>query len=161
MSQRDDVTRMRHMLDYAQEAAAFTNRKERKDLDSDRLLTLGLARLMEIIGEAANRVSDDARRRYPQISWPRIISLRNRLIHGYDSVDLDILWQIVRQDIPSLITALEEIILKENDMVERELAEALEDVRKGRTLGPFKNSKDAARALRRAAKPASHGPKKR
>ncbi|HZR45467.1 MAG TPA: AbrB/MazE/SpoVT family DNA-binding domain-containing protein [Candidatus Manganitrophaceae bacterium] len=53
------------------------------------------------------------------------------------------------------------IVLTPQALIERELAEALEDIRKGRTLGPFKNSKEAVRALRRAAKPPSHGTKKR
>lgn len=47
---------------------------------------------------------------YPEIPWPQIVSLRNRLIHGYDAVDRDILWQIVVYDLPSLITILETIL---------------------------------------------------
>lgn len=81
--------------------------KTRPDLDSDRMLNLALVRLLEIVGEAANRVSVEERSRFPRIPWFQLIGLRNRLIHGYDSVDFDILWQIVTQDLPPLVEELE------------------------------------------------------
>jgi uncharacterized protein with HEPN domain len=65
------------------------------------------------VGEAATRVSEDLRARHPQIAWRPIISLRNRLIHGYDAVDLDILWQILHEDIPPLITNLTRLVSPE------------------------------------------------
>lgn len=81
--------------------------RTRSDLDSDRQFNLALVRLLEIIGEAANRVAEEDRARMTDIPWPQIVSLRNRLIHGYDEVDFDILWQIVTRDLPHLIEALE------------------------------------------------------
>jgi len=101
------------MLDHAREAASLIQGKTRADLDSDRLLNLALVRLMEIVGEAAARVPKEERARYPQIPWPQIIGLRNRLIHGYDVVDFDVLWQIVTQDLPSLVATLEALIRAE------------------------------------------------
>lgn len=83
--------------------------RKRADLDQDRLLNLALVRLLEIIGEAANRVPEEQRAELPQIPWPQIVSLRNRLIHGYDEVDFDILWQMVVHDLPPLIEALERL----------------------------------------------------
>ncbi|MGH9435458.1 MAG: HepT-like ribonuclease domain-containing protein [Terriglobia bacterium] len=76
-------------------------------MDDDRQLNLALVRLLEIIGEAANRVPEEERTRIPEIPWPQIVSLRNRLIHRYDEVDFDILWQIISRDLPQLIVALE------------------------------------------------------
>lgn len=111
MTKHDSVIFYRHMLDHAQEAVALIHGKSRKDLDRDRLLNLALVRLLEIIGEAANRIPKEDQARHPQIPWPQIVSLRNRLIHGYDSVDFDILWQIITQDLPPLIATLEAIIL--------------------------------------------------
>ena len=99
------------MLDHAREAIAMTSGKMRADLDADRQLNLALVRLLEIIGEAAARTSDEERERYSEIPWPEIVSLRNRLIHGYDSVDFDILWNIITQDLPPLIKQLERIVL--------------------------------------------------
>jgi uncharacterized protein with HEPN domain len=66
--------------------------------------------LIEIVGEAANRVPDFIRAKYPEFPWMQMIGARNRLIHGYDSVDFDILWTIVNHDLPSVIAQLEEIL---------------------------------------------------
>jgi len=110
MSKRDPLVFYRHMLDHAREATALVQGKTRADLDSDRLLNLALVRLLEIIGEAANRIPEEEQARHPEIPWPQIVSLRNRLIHGYDSVDFDILWQFVIEDLPPLITSLETIV---------------------------------------------------
>lgn len=109
-SQRDQV-RLGHMLDYAREAITFTQGKTRTDLDDDRLLSLALVRLLEIVGEAAGRVSKDECALHPDIPWPQIVGLRNRLIHGYDAVDKDILWQVVTNDLPPLVELLETIVL--------------------------------------------------
>lgn len=98
------------MLDYAREVEALCRDKQRIDLDQDRVLELASTRLLELIGEAANRIPADIQAQYPIIPWAQMIGLRNRLIHGYDSVDLDILWQIIRQDIPPLISNLEQIV---------------------------------------------------
>jgi uncharacterized protein with HEPN domain len=95
------------MLGYAQEAVAMAIGRRRADLDSDRQFNLALVRLLEIIGEAANRVPEDQRARIPEVPWAQVVGLRNRLIHGYDEVDFDILWQIVGHDLPKLIKALE------------------------------------------------------
>jgi uncharacterized protein with HEPN domain len=116
MSLHDDNIRIQHMLDSANEALSLIKGKKRGELDSDRLLGLALVRLMEVLGEAAGRITKDHRLNHPEIPWIQIIGLRNRLIHGYDSVDMDILWNIVSKDLPPLILALEKnIVKKEND----------------------------------------------
>ena len=106
MKRIDDAGRFRHMLDHAQEAIGMVQGKSRADLDADRKLNLALVRLLEVIGEAAARVSADGQSRLPEIPWPAIAGLRNRLIHGYDEVDFDILWDIIQIDLPPLVTAL-------------------------------------------------------
>ena len=113
MSRREDGVRLRHMLDYAQEALTLMKGKSRSDLDLDRLLELGITRLVEIVGEAANQVSQQTRNRYGQVPWSQIVGLRNRLVHAYDAVDLDILWDIVEYDLPPLIEQLEAIIVQD------------------------------------------------
>jgi len=102
-----DKVRLSHMLDYSREAVEFLQGKSRSDLDSDRVLQLALVRLIEIVGEAASHISRKVQSQHPQIPWPQIISMRNRLIHGYDFVDLDILWQTIQEDLPELISELE------------------------------------------------------
>jgi uncharacterized protein with HEPN domain len=113
MSKRDSQITLQQMLTYAQEAVDLCAGKSRADLDQDRLLELALTRLLEIIGEAANRVPAAEQADLTDIPWPQIIGLRNRLIHGYDAVDLDIVWQILQQDLPPLISTLQKVVSEE------------------------------------------------
>ncbi|AQQ08449.1 hypothetical protein L21SP3_00225 [Sedimentisphaera cyanobacteriorum] len=112
MTQCKDNIKLRHMLEHSREAVKLAEGKSRKDLDSDRKMELALTRLVEIIGEAAARVSNQTQNGYSEIPWSEIIGLRNRLIHGYDAVDMDILWEIIQVDLPGLIADLD-IIIKE------------------------------------------------
>ena len=106
MTRHDDGTRMRHMLAHAEEAVGMAQGRSRADLETDRQLNLSLVRLLEIVGEAAARVSPEARERLPAVPWPEVVSLRNRLVHGYDEVDFDILWDIIHYDLPPLVDEL-------------------------------------------------------
>jgi uncharacterized protein with HEPN domain len=110
MSRHDPNLALRQILAHAQEAVTIAEGRTRNDLDLDRLLNLALTRLVEIIGEAANRVPENVQVRYPQLPWLEMIGARNRLIHGYDSVDFDILWAIITDDLPGLIRQLESIL---------------------------------------------------
>ena len=110
MSLRDDRARLEHMLEHAEEAVAMAAGRSREDLDTDRQLNLSLVRLLEIVGEAAARVSEERRSASPAIPWPDIVGLRNRLVHGYDEVDFDILWDIIEIDLPPLVDQLRKII---------------------------------------------------
>lgn len=107
MSLHEDDVRLRHMLDHAIEAVELCEGKTRADLDASRLLNLALVRLIEVVGEAANRVSGARRERHPGIPWREIVSMRNRIVHGYDEVDFDILWAVIRDDLPALIRRIE------------------------------------------------------
>jgi uncharacterized protein with HEPN domain len=110
MSRHDQGTRLRHMLDAAREAQQLSAGLSRQRLEEDRVLTLALIRLLEVVGEAANRIPPEARPTHPDIPWQAIIGLRHRLIHGYDQVDLDVLWQILSADLPRLARGLEQIL---------------------------------------------------
>ncbi len=110
MSRHDELIRLRHMRDFTAEAIAIANGKERDDLATDRLLELALIRLMEVIGEAAGRISSDTRAQLPDIPWSDVVAMRNRLIHGYDSVDHDILWDTITYDLPPLLRAVDQLI---------------------------------------------------
>ena len=111
--QRDDIACLRHILDAADKAVSFAKGKVRKDLDTDEMLALSLVRLLEIIGEAANGVSPAFRQSFPHIPWKKMTGLRNRLIHGYFDVNLDIVWDTILEDLPPLIKDLKEIISTE------------------------------------------------
>ena len=108
--QQDDLVRLQHMRDAAQEALAFGQGKTRAALDSNRMLALSLAKDLEIIGEAASRVTETTQAAYPQLPWRNIIAMRNRLIHGYFDIDLDRVWDTLTTDLPPLVEALENIL---------------------------------------------------
>lgn len=110
MSTFDDATRLRHMRDAAIEAIEFASDRKRDDLEADRMLTLSLVKDIEIIGEAASKISTNCREKYPQIPWGEVIGMRNRLIHAYFEVDLDIVWEVVTSDLPPLVIELEQAI---------------------------------------------------
>ncbi len=98
------------MVDAANEALSFVAQKSRSDLAMDRALTLALVKAMEIVGEAASKVSPELRSQSPEIPWADIVAMRNRLIHGYFDVNLDIVWQTVTVELPPLLRQLQEIL---------------------------------------------------
>ena len=88
----------------------FVENRTRDDLDKEEMLAISLIHLLEIVGEAANSVSNDFREQHPHIPWKKMIELRNRLIHGYFDINLDIVWDTILEDIPPLVADLEKII---------------------------------------------------
>jgi uncharacterized protein with HEPN domain len=109
MSRRDDSLRLWDMLTAAREARAFAHGKTEGDLAQDRQLTLALLKCVEIIGEAAARVSESTRARHASLPWADMIGMRNRLVHAYFDIDLRLLWTTVCDDLPVLIRELERI----------------------------------------------------
>jgi uncharacterized protein with HEPN domain len=107
---KDDRVRLQHMLDAANEALTFIQGKNRADLDIDRMLVLSLIRELEIIGEAASKISAETRSQNTSIPWQDISGMRNRLIHAYFDVDLDTVWSTVSRDLPTLKAELEKIL---------------------------------------------------
>ncbi|MBI4535854.1 MAG: DUF86 domain-containing protein [Ignavibacteriae bacterium] len=107
---KSDLIRIRHISDAARKAVHFFKGKSIADLTADEKLALALARLVEIMGEAASKVTDETQSRFPAIPWRAIVETRNRLIHGYDEVQLEILWKIIVDDLPPLIADLQKII---------------------------------------------------
>ena len=97
------------MLGAAREAVSFMHGRTRDDLDLDRQLVLALGKSIEIVGEAASRVTASSRQDLPQIPWDQIIGMRNRLVHSYFDINLDILWTTAQEDLSKLIDLLESI----------------------------------------------------
>jgi uncharacterized protein with HEPN domain len=98
------------MLDAAIEIQQYAQSATRGDLDRDRRLVHSLVRPLEIIGEAASQVSKELREAVPEIPWFIIIGMRNRLIHAYFSINLDIVWSTSTEDIPPLIAELNRLL---------------------------------------------------
>jgi uncharacterized protein with HEPN domain len=107
---KDDITRLHHMLDAAQEAVAFAQNYSRIELDTNRMLNISMVHLLEIIGEAARSISSECREIHSEVPWKKMIGMRDRLIHGYFDINLDIVWETVTEDLPPLIVQIESIL---------------------------------------------------
>ena len=107
--QKPDAIRVRHMLDACREAIGFTKGKSRSDLDKDRMLVLSLVKEVEIIGEAAAKITPETKSRHPEIPWQDMALMRNRLIHVYFDVDLEVVWETIQKDLPDLERKLAKI----------------------------------------------------
>lgn len=113
---KNDVVRFRHMLEAAREAVAFAENKRRKDLDDDLILARALVKSVEIIGEAAANVSQGSKDKFSPVAWESIIGMRNRLIHAYYDINLDVVWSTIKEDLPPLIAQLENILADEQNL---------------------------------------------
>lgn len=108
----DDLVRLRHMIEAAESAIEFVSGRERSDLDTDRMLLFAVVRAIEIIGEAANSISDETRAAEPAVPWRAMVGMRNRLIHAYFSVNTQLVWQTVMTEIPAILPKLREIAIR-------------------------------------------------
>lgn len=109
----EDSVRLRHMIDAAESALRFIQGRNRADLDSDEMLLFALVRAVEIIGEAAGKVSGEGRAEVSDVPWDVIVGMRNRLVHAYFDIDQNILWATVTQDLPPLLAQMKAIQLSE------------------------------------------------
>ena len=107
---REDEVRLRHILDAAVEIQQYVHSSNREDLNHDRKLAHSLVHLLEIIGEAAGQVSLELRESIPTIPWNVIVGMRNRLIHAYFSINLNVVWSTSTEDIPPLIKELRKVL---------------------------------------------------
>jgi uncharacterized protein with HEPN domain len=106
----DDRTRILHVLAAVNSARNFVAGRSRADLDTDEMLLFALVRAVEIIGEAASKVSAETRDAAPAVPWTKISAMRNRLIHAYFHIDRDILWRTVVEEVPTLPMLLAPLI---------------------------------------------------
>ncbi len=102
-----DAIRLRHMCDAARLALKLSSGKRREDLESDPGLALSLIRCLEIFGEAASKVTPESRSKLPEVPFEKAVGMRNRLIHAYFDVDLEIVWVTITEDLPSVLPYLE------------------------------------------------------
>jgi uncharacterized protein with HEPN domain len=106
----DDRIRLRHMIEAAETVGAFVVGHHRADLDTDRMLLFALVRAIEIIGEAASKVSPETRVIAPSVPWVQISGMRNRLVHAYFDIDPDVLWRTAIEEVPSLLLLLRPLV---------------------------------------------------
>ena len=106
----NDYIRLQHMLDAAETALSFAEGESRESLEGDEKLQFALVRAIEVLGEAATHITDDFKSEHPEIDWKPIKGMRNRLIHAYFEINLDILWYTTVQSLPNLVITLREIL---------------------------------------------------
>ena len=110
--QATDLVRIRHMIDGAKSAQQFLAGHQRADLETNRMLLFAVVRAIEVIGEAASQVSSETRSEIPAIPWASVVvSMRNRLVHGYFDIDTEIVWKTVTDEIPELLATLEKVVV--------------------------------------------------
>ena len=106
---KDDLVYVGHMLDTAREAVAKVHGIDKSYFGGDNNLQLALSYLIQIIGEAARRVSAEFRQSHPKIPWAKIVGMRHRIVHDYIHVDFELVWEVTTADLPTLIKQLEAI----------------------------------------------------
>lgn len=105
-----DLIRLKHMLDSTKAILIFSKGKNKTSLNKDRLFRSAVLRELEIIGEAATRISDESKKKHPHLPWKELIGLRNRLIHAYFDVDHDIIWKTIQEYLPPFLQSLKDVI---------------------------------------------------
>lgn len=109
---KDDALFLRHILDAIELIDEYVKGVTRPWFVQNRMLRDAVMRQLEIIGEAARNVSGELREAHPDIEWGQIIGMRNRLIHAYFQVDIELVWEIVTTDLPLLKMQIETIVAK-------------------------------------------------
>ncbi|WP_425154634.1 DUF86 domain-containing protein [Candidatus Palauibacter sp.] len=107
---RDDDAYLLDMLLAARDAEEFASDLTFEKFEHDKLHQHAIIKAIEIIGEAANRVSAETRDLHSEIPWLEIVGMRNRLVHAYFEVDVELLWETVQRDIPDLISLIEPLV---------------------------------------------------
>jgi uncharacterized protein with HEPN domain len=102
----NDHVRILHMVDAAESVELVAAGRKRGDLDTDRMLLFAIVRAIEVIGEAASKVTNETQDESPEVPWASIVGMRNRLIHGYFDIDSDVVWKTVTDEIPGLLRSL-------------------------------------------------------
>ena len=111
---KDNSLYLGHMLDIARKVVTKTSDLSRADYDQDENLRFALVHLIQVIGEAARRVSLEVQKAHPEIPWANIIGMRDKVVYDYLEVDEDIIWAVAKSDLPALVDALELIVPPED-----------------------------------------------
>lgn len=110
MKNKEDVERLIHMKESIQKIERYTEDVSLDEFKQNEMLQDAIFKNLEIIGEAAYKISHDTKDLYSDIEWRKIEGLRHRLVHDYYKVDLEIVWQTKNKSLPLLIEKIVEII---------------------------------------------------
>ena len=112
MTKHDPAETLRQMIEFAEEAASLASRHEQQDLATNLSYRRHAERIAELIGEAANRLPRAIQEQCPEVPWREIIGMRNWLVHGYDGIDPEILWDVLHRHAPNLVPILNALLRK-------------------------------------------------
>ncbi len=98
------------ILEYAKYSLSFIETVTYEEFILDKKVIFATVRALEVIGESSNRISDELKEKYKYLPWVEMRGLRNRIVHNYDDVDYDIIWNVLKNEIPTLINQIEQII---------------------------------------------------
>ncbi|SPF41523.1 conserved hypothetical protein [Candidatus Sulfopaludibacter sp. SbA4] len=104
--QKDDLVYVGHMLDMSRKALELAKGKSREDFDRDEALSIALTHLLQVVGEAARRISRSFTEEHPEIPWRAIVGMRNKVVHDYLYVDEDVVWDVITGDLEPLVASL-------------------------------------------------------
>ncbi len=107
---RDDGLSLEQMLDTVHRIRSLVRDRSRSSFETDEIRQLALLHLIQVLGEAASRVSADRRARHPELPWAAMVGMRNRIVHGYDHVDPDLVWRVATSDLEVVVAALERVV---------------------------------------------------
>ncbi len=102
------------MIGFCERVQTYTHGTAREDFDTNAMRYDATVRNIELIGEAATHVPDSIRQMAADIPWRMVIATRNRLIHGYAGIDDDVLWSIVKTDVPALLVSLRALLAQQS-----------------------------------------------
>lgn len=105
-----DLGRLQHMLEHIERSEQFMKGKTLADLENDTMLRYAVVKCVEIVGEAAYMLTLDFRETHPQTPWKIILKMRHVMVHGYYTIQMPIVWDIVRNDFPVLRPQIERYI---------------------------------------------------
>ncbi len=100
------------ILSSIQEVEEFTKGMTFEEFINDKKTTNAVIRSLEVMGEATKKIPPEIRKKYPEIPWKYIAGMRDKLIHEYHGVDLEIVWEVVKKEIPPLKPKFEEILME-------------------------------------------------
>ncbi len=110
MTQHDDILYLGHMYESSLNVLAFAEAKSLEDLESDQVVQYAIVHALQIIGEAARRVTEETKKSIPGIEWKLIIAMRHKIVHDYFEVDIDVVWDTIKNGVPNLIQELAKFV---------------------------------------------------
>ncbi len=116
MNKENQLIFVKHILENIKNVEDFSRNLTKKELERNKQKQYAIVRAIEVVGEAAKNLSTSFKEKHSEISWKEIIGTRDRIIHHYFGVDLDIIWEIVKKDLPDLKKKIQEILDKEEQI---------------------------------------------